>query len=267
MKFSFSVVACLMVGFSVVLTAGCAAQNAPLNQISSSNSTQEQGAKDDFPEALLDPSKLNEKAPDSFRVKFETSEGDFEIEVTREWAPNGADRFYNMVKSGYFKDIYVFRAIKGFMFQFGVHGNPKVSAAWSEANIQDDKSAGISNLPGTISFAQTGRPNSRSCQMFVNLGNNTMLDRSRGGGAPFLPFGKVVSGMETISKINTEYGENDRTDQGEFVAKGNSYIKGKYPNLSYIKSVSFVEEKGKEGENKEGVGQGTPTQATQGGGN
>lgn len=191
--------------------------------------------------ALMDPSKATATAPDKFRVQFVTSKGNFTVEVTRAWAPNGADRFYNMVKVGYFKDVAIFRAIENFMFQFGIHGDPAVAAKWSESNIQDDPSAGISNTPGRLSFAQTGRPNSRSVQMFVNLGQNAFLDQARGGGAPFVPFGEIVAGMDVVKAINTEYGENPRGEdvQGNFKTKGNAYILKKFPNIDIIRSVSI----------------------------
>lgn len=240
MKLTQSIAFSFCLGVALVTTSGCAAQSS-LSPISTSSNVQDQETQESN-EKLLDPSKLNDKAPDKFKVKFETSEGDFEIEVVREWSPNGADRFYNMVNAGYFKDIYIFRGIKGFMFQFGIHGDPKVSKAWADANIQDDKANGVSNKPGYISFAQTGAPNSRSCQMFVNLGDNSFLDNPDQG-SPFVPFGKVTRGMDVVNKVNTEYGENAREVQGRFKEEGNAYIKKKYPNLSVIKSVTFVEDK------------------------
>ena len=191
---------------------------------------------------LRDPSQAKFKAPEKFQAKFETTKGDFVIEVTREWAPNGADRFYSMVKVGYFKNTAIFRGIKNFMFQFGVHGIPEVAKAWQNAPIKDDKYNGKSNLPGTISFAQTPSPNSRSSQMFVNLGNNGALDRGRRGGAGFYPFGKVVKGKEVIKKINVEYGENPEGErvQDKFVKQGNAYIQKRFPNIDYIKRVTIV---------------------------
>jgi len=189
---------------------------------------------------LTDPSKANFKAPETFQAKFETTKGDFVIEVNREWAPNGADRFYSMVKVGYFHNTAIFRAVKNFMFQFGIHGVPEVAKAWQNAPIKDDKPAGHSNLPNTISFAQTGAPNSRSSQMFINLGNNASLDRGRNGGAGFYPFGQVVKGKEIIGKINVEYGENRGNVQGEFVSKGNAYIQDKFPRIDYIKRVTII---------------------------
>lgn len=190
--------------------------------------------------ALMNPAKANLTAPATFKAKFATTKGDFVIEVTRANAPNGADRFYNMVKTGYFQDIAIFRAIEGFMFQFGIHGTPAIAQAWGNSTIKDDPFVGNSNEFGTISFAQTGYPNSRSSQMFINLGNNFSLDRPRQG-SPFVPFGKVISGIEVVKKINTEYGENSREVQGSFRAKGNAYIRQKFPNIDFIKSVTVEE--------------------------
>ena len=187
---------------------------------------------------LTDPKKATETAPEMFRVKVLTTKGEFEIEVTRKWSPNGADRFYNLVQVGFFDDVAIFRAIEGFMFQFGIHGDPKISKVWSDANIKDDPNAGISNKKGYITYAKSGRPNSRSTQFFINLGNNGGLDAQG-----FTPFGKVAKGMTVVNKINTEYGENSSEVQGSFQAKGNEYIKYRYPKLDYIKSVSLVNEK------------------------
>ncbi len=180
---------------------------------------------------ISDPSSLTEKAPDTFKVKFDTTKGAFTIEVTREWAPNGADRFYNLVKANYFKDIGFFRVVPGFMVQFGIHGDPKVSAAWRSANIQDDPVKGH-NSPGMVTFATAG-PNTRTTQMFINYGNNTFLD-----GQGFAPFGKVTDGMDVVNKINSESGE--RPNQGAVQMQGNAYLKSNFPNLDYIKSATIV---------------------------
>ncbi len=183
------------------------------------------------------PSKLTEKAPDTFKVRFETTKGAFTIEVTRSLSPNGADRFYNLVRSGYFQDIAFFRVISGFMCQFGIHGDPKVSAAWREASIPDDPVKG-SNTRGTISFATAG-PNTRTTQLFINFGDNVGLDRMG-----FSPFGKVVEGMDVVDKINAEYGEgapNGRgPHQGRIQQEGNEYLKKTFPNLDYIKSATIL---------------------------
>jgi peptidyl-prolyl cis-trans isomerase A (cyclophilin A) len=149
---------------------------------------------------FADPAKLSEKAPETFKVQFDTTKGKFTIEVTRSLAPNGADRFYNLVRSGYFKDIAFFRVIPGFMCQFGIHGDPNVSAKWREAAIADDPVKG-SNTRGAITFATAG-PNTRTTQLFINFADNSNLD-----GMGFSPFGKVTEGMDVVDKINGEYGE------------------------------------------------------------
>lgn len=186
---------------------------------------------------VMDPSKLNEKAPDSFKAKFETTKGSFVIEVNRDQAPQGADRFYNLVKSGYFSEIALFRVIPGFMAQFGIHGDPKVSAAWRPARIQDDP-VKSGNARGAISFAMAG-PNTRTTQFFINLVDNSRLD-----GMGFASFGKVVEGMDVVDKINGEYGEGAPRgrgpDQQRVQMEGNTYLKEKFPNLDYIKSASIA---------------------------
>jgi peptidyl-prolyl cis-trans isomerase A (cyclophilin A) len=186
---------------------------------------------------LTQPAKLTEKAPDTFKVKFDTTKGAITIEVTRSLAPNGADRFYNLVKAGYFKDIAFFRVIPGFMAQFGINGDPAIAKAWSDANIQDDPVKG-SNTRGTITYAMAG-PNTRSTQFFINLVDNTRLDRSG-----FSPFGKVVEGMDVMDKINGEYGEGAPggrgPSQGRIQTEGNAYLKKDYPNLDYIKSATIL---------------------------
>ena len=181
---------------------------------------------------LTDPSKLTAKAPDTYKVKFDTTKGAFTVEVTRSLAPHGADRFYNLVKAGYFKDVAFFRVIPGFMAQFGMSGDPKLTGIWNHANIPDDAVKG-SNTRGTITFAQTAMPNSRSAQFFINFGDNSRLDADR-----FAPFGKVTEGMDVVDKINGEYGESP--SQQEIEEKGNEYLKKNFPNLDYIKSATVL---------------------------
>ncbi len=186
---------------------------------------------------FADPSKLTEKAPDTYKVQFDTTKGKFTVEVTRSLSPNGADRFYNLVKSGFFKDVAFFRVIKGFMCQFGIHGDPAIAAKWREASIPDDPVKG-SNTRGAITFATAG-PNTRTTQLFINYGDNTQLD-SMG----FSPFGKVVEGMDVVDKINGEYGEGAPRgrgpDQGRIQREGNAYLKKDFPNLDYIKSATIL---------------------------
>jgi peptidyl-prolyl cis-trans isomerase A (cyclophilin A) len=181
--------------------------------------------------ALLHPASLNAKAPESFQVKFTTTKGDFVVEVTRAWAPIGADRFYNLVKHGYFTDAAFFRNISGFMVQFGLSADPAVNAAWRNANLKDDPGK-QSNSPGMITFATAG-PNTRTTQFFINFGNNSFLD-SQG----FSPFGKVISGMDVVQKLYNGYGE--RPDQGSITTQGKAYLDKNFPNLDSIKSATII---------------------------
>ncbi|NOS71022.1 MAG: peptidylprolyl isomerase [Verrucomicrobia bacterium] len=187
---------------------------------------------------FTDPAKLTEKAPETFKAQFDTTKGKFTIEVTRSLSPNGADRFYNLVRSGYFKDVAFFRVISGFMCQFGIHGDPSVSAKWREAAISDDPVKG-NNARGAITFATAG-PNTRTTQLFINFGDNSNLD-----GMGFSPFGKVTEGMDVVDKINNEYGEGAPRGrgphQGRIQAEGNAYLKKDFPNLDYIKSATILQ--------------------------
>jgi peptidyl-prolyl cis-trans isomerase A (cyclophilin A) len=186
---------------------------------------------------FTDPGKLTEKAPETFKAQFDTTKGKFTIEVTRSLSPNGADRFYNLVRSGYFKDIAFFRVIPGFMCQFGIHGDPDVSAKWRDASITDDPVKG-SNTRGTITFATAG-PNTRTTQLFINFADNANLD-----GMGFSPFGKVIEGMDVVDKINSEYGEGAPGGRGpaqdRVQGEGNAYLKKDFPSLDYIKSATIV---------------------------
>ncbi len=188
--------------------------------------------------SFTDPAKLTEKAPETFNAQFDTTKGKFTIQVARSLSPNGADRFYNLVRSGYFKDVAFFRVVPGFMCQFGIHGDPAVSAKWRDASIPDDPVKG-SNSRGTITFAMGG-PNTRTTQLFINFADNTRLD-SMG----FPPFGKVISGMEVVDKIDGEYG--DMPQQGgsgpnpaRIAVEGNAYLKKEFPKLDYIKSATIL---------------------------
>jgi peptidyl-prolyl cis-trans isomerase A (cyclophilin A) len=177
------------------------------------------------------------QAPDSFRAKFETSAGDFVIAVHRKWAPRGADRFYNLTRSGYYDDVRFFRVISGFMVQFGIHGDPAVSAAWREQRIPDDQVAST-NLRGRVTFATAG-PGTRTTQVFINFGSNDALD-----GQGFAPFGEVVAGMDVVDRLYAGYGEGAPRgrgpDQGRIQAEGNSYLKGAFPRMDYVKRASIV---------------------------
>jgi peptidyl-prolyl cis-trans isomerase A (cyclophilin A) len=187
---------------------------------------------------LLDPSKLTAQAPAQFQAKFTTTKGDFVVEVHRDWAPNGADRFYNLVKSGFFDDVRFFRAVAGFMVQWGISGDPAVSAKWQSANITDDP-VKQSNKRGFVTFAKTGMPNSRSTQLFISYGDNSRLDS---GG--FAPFGQVTKGMEVIDALYTGYGEGapggQGPNQGTIQSRGNAYLDTSFPKLDGIKHAEIV---------------------------
>jgi peptidyl-prolyl cis-trans isomerase A (cyclophilin A) len=187
--------------------------------------------------ALRTPAKLTEQAPATFRANFDTSKGTLVIEVNREWAPRGADRFYNLVKNGFYDDVRFFRVIAGFMGQFGIHGNPSVQSAWRNAQIQDDP-VRQSNMRGYVTFATAG-PNTRTTQLFINLANNAALDKQG-----FAPFGQVVSGMDVVDQIYSGYGEGaprgKGPDQGRIQTEGNAYLIKEFPRLDYIKSATIA---------------------------
>jgi len=189
-------------------------------------------------ETLMKPDQLTETAPEQFQAKFETSKGNFVIEVTREWSPNGADRFYNLAMNDFFTDVRFFRVIRGFMAQFGIHGDPEIAAVWREATIPDDR-VQASNKRGYITYAKSGAPNSRTTQLFINFKDNTGLDRQG-----FSPFGKVIEGMEVVDSIYSGYGEGAPRGrgpgQGQLQRAGNTYLKADFPDLDYIKKVTII---------------------------
>jgi peptidyl-prolyl cis-trans isomerase A (cyclophilin A) len=185
-------------------------------------------------EALMDPAKLTEQSPETYRVRFDTSEGAFTVEVDRASAPVGSDRFYNLVKNGFYDDMRAFRVVPNFVVQFGMNGDPAVQAKWQNAKIQDDPVKG-SNTKGTITFATAG-PNSRTSQVFINLRDNAALD-SKG----FSPFGKVVEGMDVVEKLYSGYGDAPKgPNQGQIAAQGNAYLDKDFPQLSKITKATIV---------------------------
>ena len=178
-----------------------------------------------------------ETVPGTFRARFETTAGDFVIEVQRDWAPQGADRFYNLVKSGYYDGVRFFRVISGFMAQFGIHGDPRVSAAWRGRRIADDP-VRQSNARGMVTFATAG-PNTRTTQVFISFRDNGMLD-----GQGFAPFGRVVEGMEVVDRLYAGYGEGAPggagPNQSRIQAEGNAYLERDFPKLDYVKRATIV---------------------------
>ncbi|MDB4883150.1 MAG: peptidyl-prolyl cis-trans isomerase PpiA precursor [Gemmatimonadetes bacterium] len=170
-------------------------------------------------------------APDSFRVDFETSRGNFVVAVNRAWAPNGADRFYQLAASGFFDDQRFFRVLSGYIAQFGASGDPKTNELWEGKKIPDDPRR-ESNARGTISFASDG-PGSRTHQLFVNLKNNPKLDAQ-----DFVPIGRVVEGMSMLDSLNDDYGESPKYHL--IATLGNSYLRRMFPRLDYIKTAKIV---------------------------
>jgi len=189
-----------------------------------------------FSQGLANPAALNEQAPATYRVKFDTTKGPFVVEVHRDWAPVGADRFYNLVKNGFYDNARFFRVISGFMVQFGINADPKISAVWRDAHIKDDP-VRQSNKRGFITFATAG-PNTRTTQVFINFGDNAGLD-----GQGFAPFGQVISGMNVVDTLFGGYGEGAPSgqgpDQSRVQREGNAYLMKDFGKLDYIKTATI----------------------------
>ena len=186
--------------------------------------------------ALMNPAALKDQAPAAYKVKFDTSVGEFVVQVNRDWAPHGADRFFNLVKNGFYNDARFFRAIPNFMVQFGIHADPAVSAVWRNAQIPVDP-VKQSNKRGFITYAMGASPSTRTTQVFINFRNNANLD-----GMGFAPFGEVATGMDVVDKISTVYGEGaprgKGPEQGRLQAEGNAYLLKSFPKLDYIKTAT-----------------------------
>lgn len=188
-------------------------------------------AIDNPPAILLNPAAFNETAPATYVARFNTSRGLVRIEVTRAWAPLGADRFYNLVKNGYYNEVRFFRVLTGFVAQFGIHGSPSVNTAWRNQRIADDPVT-QGNLRGTLTFA-TGGANTRTTQLFINLADNTRLD-SQG----FAPIGRVIAGMDVVDQFFAGYGEGapsgNGPSQSRIQSEGNRYLKADFPRLDFV---------------------------------
>lgn len=174
---------------------------------------------------LKTPALANETAPDNYKVKLTTTKGDIVISVARASSPVGADRFWNLVKIGFFSDVYFFRQVPGFVTQFGISSDPTVSAAWLNAKVKDDP-VRDTNKRGSLSFATSG-PGTRTTQLFINLADNNRLD-----GMGFSPFAFVSEGMDVVDKLNQEYGESP--DQNAIQMKGGAYLSANFPKMDKI---------------------------------
>jgi peptidyl-prolyl cis-trans isomerase A (cyclophilin A) len=186
----------------------------------------------------LDPSLAIARAPDVFFADFTTTKGDFVVEVHRSWAPNGADRFYNLVKIGFYDDERFFRAVPDFMVQFGIPGDPRLTAKWKHASFPDDPVV-ESNLRGFVSFARTGQPNSSATEIFICYENHAALDASG-----FAPFGKIARGMDVVDDLYKGYGDGPPRgkgpDQEHIESEGNPYLDREFPKLDRILSTRIV---------------------------
>jgi peptidyl-prolyl cis-trans isomerase A (cyclophilin A) len=231
----------LLALFCLMFAAACAQKSAaPAQPAPTQPSAAQAPAGGQDQSALMAPEKATDQSPAVFKAKFSTTKGDFTVEVHRDWAPHGADRFYNLVKIGFFDGAAFFRAIDGFMVQFGIHGSPAVSAKWRDANIPDDPAAGQSNKRGAVTFATAG-PNTRTTQLFINYGDNgASLD-----GQGFTPFGQVTDGMNVVDSLYKGYGEGAPQgrgpDQGRVQAEGDTYLKAEFPQLDYIKTARLAQ--------------------------
>ncbi len=190
---------------------------------------------------LLRPGQFTETAPPRFAVEFETTAGDVLVEVHREWAPMGADRFYNLVRAGYYDDTRIHRVVPGFMAQFGIHGDPYVNYVWRDESLPDDPVL-QSNLRGRLTFAQAG-PHSRTTEVFVSLTDNASLDEEG-----FAPFGEVVEGMDVVDAFHAGYGDGPPRGDGPYgamaQARGNEYLDEEFPELTTIVRATIVPDDG-----------------------
>jgi peptidyl-prolyl cis-trans isomerase A (cyclophilin A) len=226
------ITSCLTFCFlAAIFPAAVSAQTGATTAPAAKPATHHAAAATHLDPALLHPATLKAIAPAQYEVTFKTTAGDFVVSVTRAWAPLGADRFYNLVKHGFFTDAAFFRVVPGFVVQFGLNANPAVNAAWEKADIKDDPVT-QSNHTGFLTFATAG-PNTRTTQLFISLGENARLD-----GMGFAAFGQVSTGMDVVQKIFSGYGESP--DQAQITATGKPYLDKNFPKLDHIVSATVT---------------------------
>jgi peptidyl-prolyl cis-trans isomerase A (cyclophilin A) len=223
---------------SFVLCSALLAQ-APASKSATSKGTSSKTGTPAARPSLMNPASLRAKAPDVFQAQFTTTKGDFVVEVHREWSPHGADRFYNLVKAGFFDGVAFYRVHPGFMVQFGISPKPAISKAWDNANIPDDPVVG-SNKRGFITYAMSSNPNSRSTQVFINFKDNAFLDPQH-----FAPFGQITSGMEVVDMLYSDYGEippmgGKGPDPDKLENEGDAYLVKNFPMIDKIKTAKIL---------------------------
>lgn len=183
---------------------------------------------------LKDPATLTEQSPVTYNARFDTSKGVFVIAVTREWAPHAADRFYNLVKNGFYDGTRFFRVLDDFMAQFGLNGNPEIQRPWQSAGLADEPVL-QNNLRGFVAFAKESMPNTRFTMAFINFKDNSFLDKDG-----FAPFGQVMSGMDVVDKLYSGYGRQNQPDQRRILREGNKYLLADYPKLDFIRKATIT---------------------------
>jgi peptidyl-prolyl cis-trans isomerase A (cyclophilin A) len=223
---------------SLVLCSALLAQ-APASKSATSKGTSSKGGTVAARPSLMNPASLRAKAPEVFQAQFTTTKGDFVVEVHRDWSPHGADRFYNLVRAGFFDGVAFYRVHPGFMVQFGISPKPAISKAWDNANISDDPVVG-SNKRGFITYAMSSNPNSRSTQVFINFKDNAFLDPQH-----FAPFGQITSGMEVVDMLYSDYGEippmgGKGPDPDKLEEQGDAYLVKNFPMIDKIKMAKIL---------------------------
>jgi peptidyl-prolyl cis-trans isomerase A (cyclophilin A) len=206
----------------LALVAGCAGGSSPTDA-------------PPVPGAPALQTSAAKEGPADFHVEFDTTKGKFTLAVHRDWSPNGADRFRELVEAKFYDNVKFFRAVQGFMVQFGIHGDPAVMAEWRDKPIPDDTVV-ASNRRGYVTFAKPGAPNARTTQLFINYGDNSNLD-----GMGFSPFAQVVDGMDVVDQLNQEYGEEPSRYQPQIQEMGNAFLEKTFPNLDAILTARIVE--------------------------
>lgn len=220
---------------SVLLVSSALLAQAPASKSASKGTVHHTAARP----SLMNPASLRATAPDVFQAQFTTTKGDFVIEVHRAWSPHGADRFYNLVRAGYYDGVAFYRVHPGFMVQFGISPKPAINKIWDNKNIPDDPVMG-SNTRGMVTYAMTSAPNSRSTQLFINFGDNKFLDPMR-----FAPFGQVISGMDVVDMLYSGYGEippmgGHGPDPDKLESEGDAYLVKNFPMIDKIKMAKVL---------------------------